>query len=99
MTGEFSKQVESSFNDLKEKFLFTKQQLETIMSAIGQDSSLHNYESELVAVEDIMKQYINKTENAEIFENEFERELYMDLPDLCKAENKAAGEDEYKEFK
>lgn len=31
MTGEFNKQVESSFNDLKEKFLFTKQQLETIM--------------------------------------------------------------------
>ena len=67
MTGEFSKQVEGSFNDLKEKFLFTKQQLSVIMEAIGQDGSIRCYEAELVAVEDIMKQYINKAENAEIF--------------------------------
>lgn len=46
-----------------------------------------------------MKQYINKAENAEIFENEFERELYLELPDICKTENKAAGDDEYKDFK
>lgn len=37
------------------------------MEAIGQDSNIRNYEAELVAVEDIMKQYINKAENAEIF--------------------------------
>ena len=40
-----------------------------------------------------MKQYINQADNAEIFENEFERELYLDLPELCKTENKAAGEE------
>lgn len=45
-----------------------------------------------------MKKYINKIENVEIFENEFEKELYNDLPEI-KTENKAASEEDYKTFK
>lgn len=55
-----------------------------------------SYELELVEVEDIMRKYINKIDNVQIFENEFERELYQDLPELCKTENKVASDEEYK---
>jgi hypothetical protein len=58
---------------LKEKFLFTKVQLLIIIEAMGSEVTVRNYEEELVDVEDIMKKYINKIENVEIFENEFER--------------------------
>lgn len=60
---------------------------------------LRDYEKELVEVDEIMKKYINKLDNVEIFENEFERQLYLDLPELCKTENKAATDDDYREFK
>lgn len=40
---------------------------------MGSEVTVRNYEEELVDVEDIMKKYINKIENVEIFENEFER--------------------------
>lgn len=99
MSGEFNRQLEALYNDLKEKLIFTKKHLEVVIDAISYNATVKDYEQELVEVEDIMKQYINKAENAEIFENEFERELYLELPELCKAENKAAGEEEYKAFK
>ena len=46
-----------------------------------------------------MRKYINKIDNIDIFQNYFEEELYTELPELSKAENKTAGEEEYKEFK
>ena len=46
-----------------------------------------------------MKKYINKVDNAQIFQNEFEKQLYVELPELSKTENKAAGEEEYRQFK
>jgi hypothetical protein len=35
--------------------------------------TLKKWESELVEVQEIMKKYINKVDNVEVFENEFER--------------------------
>ena len=99
MSGEFNRQLEGVYNELKEKFLFTKSQIAVVVQAIGSELVLREYEAELVEVGDIMKKYINKIDNVEIFENEFERELYTELPDLVKTENKAATEEEYKEFK
>ena len=43
-----------------------------------------------------MRKYINKVDNVQIFQNEFEKELYTQLPELSKTENKNAGEEEYK---
>ncbi len=63
------------------------------MQAVSSPLVIKEYENELVEVQEIMKKYINKIDNVEIFENEFERELYCDLPDLIKTENKAANED------
>lgn len=69
MSGEFNRQIEATYNDLKEKFIFTKKHLEVIIDSINYNATIKDYEQELIEVEDIMKQYINKAENAEIFEN------------------------------
>jgi hypothetical protein len=60
MSGEFNRQVEASYNDLKEKLIFTKKHLEVIIDSINYNAVIKNYEKELVEVEDIMKQYINQ---------------------------------------
>lgn len=49
---------------MKEKFIFTKKHLLVIIEAISHNAVVRNYEEELVEVGDIMKKYINKTENA-----------------------------------
>lgn len=40
-----------------------------IVEGVSFNAALKDYEAELVEVEDIMKQYINQSDNAEIFEN------------------------------
>ena len=70
-----------------------------IIQTVSSKTELKDYDAELVDVEEIMKKYINKVDNVEIFENEFEKALYTDLPELGKAENNRAGDEEYKEFK
>jgi hypothetical protein len=69
MTGEFNKQIETTYNDLKDKFIFTKAHLQLIIQTINYNAVVKDYEQDLVEVADIMKKYINKAENAEIFEN------------------------------
>jgi hypothetical protein len=41
--------------------------LAVIIDAMGSQVILRNYEEDLVDVEEIMKKYINKIENVEIF--------------------------------
>jgi len=44
MSGEFNKAIELTYNDLKEKFIFTKKHLEVIISAINFNAVLRDYE-------------------------------------------------------
>lgn len=44
-----------------------------MIDAVSSKVMLRDYEKELVEVDEIMKKYINKLDNVEIFENEFER--------------------------
>lgn len=60
---------------------------------LNSNVELKVYEDELVEVEDIMRKYINKVDNVEVFQNEFEKELYTELPEFSKNENKTAGSD------
>jgi len=63
MSGEFNKLVEANYNELKDKFIFTKQHLELIVNAVNSGVQVRAYEKELVEVDDIMKKYINKIDN------------------------------------
>ena len=47
----------------------------------------------------MLAKYIGKTEDAEIFEDEFQKEIYENLPELVREENKEAEEEDYKKFK
>ena len=47
--------------------LFTKDQLQVIIDTLSSEVILKKYEDELVDVEDIMRKYINKVDNVEIF--------------------------------
>jgi hypothetical protein len=48
MSGEFNKVVEANYNELKDKFLFTKNHLQLIVDAVNSPVQLPSYEQELV---------------------------------------------------
>jgi hypothetical protein len=48
MSGEFNRVVEANYNELKEKFLFTKNHLQIIIDAVDSALQLPSYEQELV---------------------------------------------------
>ena len=48
MSGEFNKSTEINYNELKEKFIFTKKNLEIIINSINYNLVLKDYEKEMI---------------------------------------------------
>ena len=63
MSGEFDKQVEANYRDIKEKLLFTVGQLKMIVGAVNSSEVVPAYQDDMVEVDQIMKQYINQVDN------------------------------------
>ena len=60
---------------------------------------MEELDGKIASVQQIVAKYINKADNAEIFEDEFQKEIYENIPDLVNSEDKNTTEESYKEFK
>ena len=67
---------------------------------MSEDLQLEVLEIKITATQEIVAKYINKAENAEIFQDEFQKEIYENIPaNFVGEEEKTGGDDSYKEFR
>lgn len=67
-----------------------------IAAGISETVAAEELEAKIASVQEIIAKYINKAENAEIFEDEFQKEIYENVPELVTSEDKNAGDEGYK---
>jgi hypothetical protein len=63
--------------------------------AANEGLSNEKLELKILEVGEIMKSYVNTDGDAEVFQNEFEKEIYEDLQEFTREESKSS-EAEYK---
>jgi hypothetical protein len=79
MEGEFNKESEKKYLSVVSLFRITKENLRTICMAANEGLSNEKLELKISEVGEIMKSYVNTDGDAEVFQNEFEKEIYEDL--------------------
>lgn len=65
--------MERNYAETAEKFLLTKKHLKQIYLALNEPVNEEELESKIVTLPEIMARYIDKVEDADIFEDEFQK--------------------------
>lgn len=84
MEGQFQKENEKKYTNLIGLFNITKENLKIICLTANQPFNDQKLSFKINDLEELMKSYVNTDGDAEVFQNEFEKEIYENLPEFTK---------------